>query len=53
MGLDNYFRRQAARSASLNQSTVKLLRGAMDLIFGFLPSALKGWLDNALALDNM
>lgn len=53
MGLDNYFRRQAARSASLSQTTLKLIRGAMDLIFGFLPAELKSWLDAALARDSM
>jgi hypothetical protein len=53
MGLDNYFRRQAARTAGLSQATVKLIRGAMDLIFSFLPTELKVWLDAALAKDNM
>lgn len=53
MGLDNYFRRQAARAVGLSQTTVKLVRGAMDLIFGFLPAELKTWLDNALAKDSM
>jgi hypothetical protein len=53
MGLDNYFRRQASRSASLSQTTLKLVRGALDLIFGFLPAELKSWLDAALAKDNM
>ncbi|KAF7967554.1 hypothetical protein HWV62_33929 [Athelia sp. TMB] len=51
-GLDNYFRRQASRSAGLGQSTMKLIRSAMDLIFGFLTGELKIWLDNALAKDN-
>ncbi|KAG7450696.1 uncharacterized protein BT62DRAFT_927969 [Guyanagaster necrorhizus] len=51
MGLDNYFRRQAARSASVSQTTMKLVRGALDLIFSFLPSELKTWLDSALAKD--
>jgi hypothetical protein len=51
-GLDNYFRRQATRSAGLSQSTMKLIRSAMDLIFGFLSGELKVWLDNALAKDN-
>ena len=50
-GLDNYFRRQAARSAGLSQSTTKLVRGAMDLIFGFLPTELKQWVDAAVARD--
>ena len=50
-GLDNYFRRQAARSAGLSQSTTKLVRGAMDLIFGFLPTELKQWIDIAVARD--
>ncbi|KZP31167.1 hypothetical protein FIBSPDRAFT_724739 [Athelia psychrophila] len=50
-GLDNYFRRQASRSAGLSQSTMKLIRSAMDLIFGFLAGELKSWLDVALAKD--
>ncbi|KAF4623518.1 hypothetical protein D9613_002135 [Agrocybe pediades] len=53
MGLDNYFRRQAARSASLTPTTLKLIRGALDFIFGFLPAELKSWLDAALAKDSM
>jgi len=53
IGLDSYFRRQAARAAGLSQSTVKLVRGAMDLMFGFLPTELKTWLDSALAKDKM
>jgi exocyst complex component 1 len=53
MGLDNYFRRQAARSSGLSQTTAKLIRGALDLIFGFLPTELKAWLDGALAKDSM
>lgn len=52
-GLDNYFRRQAARSAGLSQATVKLVRGAMDLIFGFLPAELKQWIDSAIAKDTL
>ncbi|KAL1748585.1 exocyst complex component Sec3-domain-containing protein [Schizophyllum fasciatum] len=52
MGMDNYFRRQAARQAGLSQTTMKLVRGALDLIFGFLPMELKGWIDAALAKDN-
>ncbi|KAG5647578.1 hypothetical protein DXG03_008931 [Asterophora parasitica] len=53
MGLDNYFRRQATRAAGLSQTTVKLVRGAMDLIFGFLPAEMKAWLDGALSKDSM
>lgn len=53
MGLENYFRRQAARAAGLSQNTMKLVRGALDLIFGFLAAELKTWLDNALARDSM
>lgn len=52
-GLDNYFRRQAARSAGLSQTTIKLARGAMDLIFGFLPAELKQWIDSAIAKDTL
>ncbi|KAG6821354.1 hypothetical protein H0H93_014151 [Arthromyces matolae] len=53
MGLDNYFRRQATRTMSLSQSTLKLIRGAMDLIFGYLPAELKTWLDNIVLKDKM
>jgi exocyst complex component 1 len=53
MGLDNYFRRQATRSANVSQSTTKLVRGAMDLIFGFLPQEMKQWVDEALAKNDM
>ena len=53
MGLENYFRRQAARWAGLSQATTKLVRGAMDLIFGFLPMELKAWLDTAIARDSL
>lgn len=53
MGLDSYFRRQARRGAGMSQSTLKLVRGAMDLIFGFLPLEIKSWVDSALAKDNM
>jgi exocyst complex component 1 len=51
--LESYFRRQASQSVGLKQSTVKLVRGAMDLIFGFLPEELKQWVDAALIKDNM
>ncbi|PFH54821.1 hypothetical protein AMATHDRAFT_353 [Amanita thiersii Skay4041] len=53
MGLDNYFRRQATRASGLSQGTTKLMRGAMDFIFGFLPPEMKTWIDNALAKDSM
>ena len=53
MGLDNYFRRQAARTSGLSAQTTKLVRGAMDLIFGYLPLEMKSWIDNALVKDSM
>ncbi|EMD41929.1 hypothetical protein CERSUDRAFT_79548 [Gelatoporia subvermispora B] len=53
MGLENYFRRQAARAAGLSQQTYKLVHGAMDLIFGFLPIEIKGWLDGVLTKDHI
>jgi sulfur relay (sulfurtransferase) complex TusBCD TusD component (DsrE family) len=53
MGLENYFCKQAMRSAGLSQATSKLVRGAMDLIFGFVPAALKMWIDTALAADKL
>lgn len=51
MGLDHYFRRQAAEYAELSSGTLKLTRGAMDLIFGFLPMELKSFMDNMLSKD--
>ncbi|KAI0271421.1 exocyst complex component Sec3-domain-containing protein [Gloeopeniophorella convolvens] len=53
MGLENYFRRQAARTSGLSAQTNKLVRGAMDLIFGFLPLEMKSWIDNALRKDDV
>lgn len=53
MGLESYFRRQAARTLVLGGSTKQLMRGALDLIFGFLPDALKTWIDGALAKDSL
>jgi len=53
MNLDNYFRRQASRTTGIGQATMKLVRGAMDLVFGFLHAELKTWIDIALAKDNM
>lgn len=53
MGLDSYFRRQAARSSGLSASTHKLMRNAMDLIFEFLPQELKTWMENAINRDNI
>lgn len=53
MGLDSYFRRQASRSNGLSLPTTKLIRNALDLIFGFLPAELKTWLDTAIAKDNL
>ncbi|TDL28196.1 hypothetical protein BD410DRAFT_350073 [Rickenella mellea] len=53
MGLDHYFRRQASELSGLSSSTAKLVRGAMDLIFGFVPAEIKTWLDNALSKDGL
>lgn len=53
MNLDNYFRRQASRWSGVSRETQRLLRDAMDLIFGFLPDSLKKWIDEALELDKM
>ncbi len=53
MNLESYFRRQAARSAGLSATTSKLVRSAMDLIFGFLPLELKQWVDAALLKDSL
>ncbi|KXN85680.1 Exocyst complex component 1 [Leucoagaricus sp. SymC.cos] len=53
MALDHYFRRQAARENNLSPTTIKLLRGAMELIFGFLPMEVKAWVEKALEKDPM
>ena len=53
MNLDSYFRRQAARSVGFSSNTLKLIRGAMDLVFGFLPIELKQWVDGALSRDGL
>lgn len=56
MNLDSYFRRQAARSVGsvgFSPNTLKLIRGAMDLVFGFLPAELKQWVDGALSRDGL
>ncbi|KAF9785840.1 exocyst complex component sec3 subunit [Thelephora terrestris] len=53
MGLENYFRRQAMRTSGVSQATLKLVRGAMDLIFGYLPTSVKAWIDTAAAGDSL
>ncbi|KAF8578441.1 hypothetical protein K439DRAFT_1638802 [Ramaria rubella] len=53
LNLESYFRRQASRSSGLSANTTKLVRGAMDLIFGFLAGELKAWIDIALAKDSL
>ena len=53
MGLDHYFRRQATEYSALSATTFKLIRGAMDLIFGTLAAELKSFIDDALAKDSM
>ena len=53
LGLEHYFRRQASQLTGLSNATIKLLRGAMDLIFGFLPTELKSFIESALAKDTM
>lgn len=53
MGLESYFRRQAARTLVLGTATRQLQRSALDLIFGFLPETLKVWIDGALAKDSL
>lgn len=51
MSLESYFRRQAGRTLVLGGATKQLIRGAMDLIFGFLPETIKVWIDGALGKD--
>ena len=53
VNLDSYFRRQAARANELSPATVKLMRGSMDLIFGFLPQEIKDWIDGAIQRDTL
>jgi hypothetical protein len=53
MNLETYFRRQAARTSGLSAATTKLVKSALDLIFGFLPLELKQWVEAALQRDNL
>lgn len=51
MNLDSYFKRQAVRGLELSEATLKLVRGAMDLIFGFLPQEIKSWVEGVSKRD--
>ena len=51
IGLEHYFRRQASEYSGLSSGTLKLVRGAMDLIFGFLPTELKTFIDFTMERD--
>jgi hypothetical protein len=53
MQLESYFRRQAARTLVLGNTTKQIVRGAMELIFGFLPETVKTWIDGALGKDGL
>ncbi|KAG9118905.1 hypothetical protein FRC07_006334 [Ceratobasidium sp. 392] len=53
MNLDSYFKRQAARGLDLGDATIKLVRGAMDLIFGFLPAEVKSWVEGVSKRDSL
>lgn len=54
MNMEAYICRKASTSISeMRPSTVKLIRGAMDLIFGFLAEELRLWVDGALQRDSL
>jgi hypothetical protein len=53
MNMEAYFCRQAARTSTPSPNIAKLVRGAMDLIFGFLPAEFKTWVDTALQRDGL
>ncbi|KAG9013462.1 hypothetical protein FRB94_002536 [Tulasnella sp. JGI-2019a] len=54
MGLEPLICRKAAAAAGeMKPTTVKLIRGALDLIFGFLPEELRLWTDAALQRDSL
>ncbi|KAG8862976.1 hypothetical protein FRB96_000396 [Tulasnella sp. 330] len=54
MGLEPLICRKAAASAGeMRPATIKLIRGALDLIFGFLAEELRLWTDAALQRDPM
>lgn len=40
------------RTSGISQATLKLVRGAMDLIFGYLTTSVKAWIDTAAAGDS-
>jgi len=41
------------RSSGISQGTLKLVRGAMDLIFGYLATSVKMWIDTAAGGDSL
>lgn len=53
MNLDSYFKRQASRGLELGDATLKLMRGAVDLIFGFLPQEIKSWVEGVSKRDSL
>lgn len=53
MNMDSYFKRQAVRGLELSDATLKLVRGAMELIFGFLPQEIKSWVEGVSKRDSL
>lgn len=53
MSLETYFRRGAMSYLASQQGKLKDIRGAMDLVFGFLDAELKDWVDAIVRNDTM
>lgn len=53
MTLETYFKRGATRYLVSQQGKMKDIRSAMELVFGFLETELKDWIDAVLIKDSM
>lgn len=53
MDLEPYFRRRAAGMFTSSSGPLREMKGAMDLIFGFVAPELQAFTDDALAKDRM
>lgn len=53
MMLDSYFRRGATSYLATQQGKLKEIRSAMEMVFGFIETDLRNWVDAVLSRDSM
>lgn len=53
MSLENYFRRGATGFLATQQTKLKDIKAAMDLVFGFFESEIRDWIDAVLKSDTV